>query len=100
MPRNPGLSEERSKMDTERGLFKKTMYLNVMAILFFCLAWQLASFLSKSTLFPGPLAVAKAFYRMAIWGDMQQNRLWYHAYVSIQRVLAGLCLSCLIAIPL
>jgi NitT/TauT family transport system permease protein len=79
---------------------KRTAFYNILSAIVFCLIWQVLALVVQSKFFPGPIDVARAFYDMLVWGDLQKKPLWYHALISIERVLVGLTASCVIAIPL
>jgi ABC-type nitrate/sulfonate/bicarbonate transport system permease component len=79
---------------------KRTAFYNILSAIVFCLIWQLLSLVVQSKFFPGPIDVASAFYDMLVVGDLQKKRLWYHAFISVERVIVGLTASCIIAIPL
>lgn len=74
--------------------------LNALILGAFLLLWEVVSALVSSEFVPGPRAVARAAVDVLFKGDIAGLGLLRHAFVSIQRVLAGFAISCAIAIPL
>jgi NitT/TauT family transport system permease protein len=74
--------------------------LNALILVAFILLWEIVSAIVSSEFVPGPRAVARAAVTVLLKGDIAGLGLLRHAFVSIQRVLAGFAISCAIAIPL
>lgn len=92
VPGAPGRSARRGR--------HRILAANGLALLGFVLLWEIGSRALRSTFFPGPLVVGRAFLSLLVEGDIQGYTLLYHAYVSLYRVFLGFAASCLTAIPL
>lgn len=82
------------------GVGLKTIFWNIISLMVALAGWQLASVLTASPFFPGPMMVVDAFIRLGIRGDTFGHSLWTHSWASIERVLVGFGLGVGAGVPL
>lgn len=83
----------------DQGRRAKLVFLNVLSLGIFTLAWQLASMYIRSPFFPGPAEIVNAFGQLAKNGDTQGISLAAHAWGSLHRVLVGFLAGVLLGVP-
>lgn len=78
----------------------RSVALNILSLLVFLAAWQVASMMFRSPFFPGPAEIGRAFVALARTGDTQGTSLFVHSWASLYRVLIGFGLGVLLGVPL
>ena len=73
---------------------------NVVSVVVFLLAWQVAAMLVNSPFFPPPHRIVDAFIQLARDGDTMGNSLWAHCWASLYRVLVGFAAGVVCGVPL
>ena len=67
----------------------ETIGYNIVTIVAILILWSVVSWLAESSYFPSIGRIWAAFIHLAMEGDIDNIRLWWHILNSLLRILAG-----------
>jgi len=83
-----------------RAFLRNEIALNVLSFGVLIAVWQVVSALLNTPFVPGPVAVARAFWMLAVHGDYEHIPLWKHVVASLERLAVGFASGAIVGVPI